>query len=150
MGNICKKSRNINFNSKIYYETEKELDNLTLDNTPKFSFENEIHLCKVLDVYDGDTIKVAFKLINTDNYIYYSIRLLDIDTPEIRTKNKKEKEKGLQARDYLRNLILHKNIILVCNKFGKYGRILGTIYFNLDDMYENKSINDIMKKFSKY
>ena len=43
------------------------------------------------DVYAGDTITVIFYLFN--EYYKFKIRLADIDTPGIRTKDLIEKEK---------------------------------------------------------
>lgn len=123
-------------------ETEEELQNLTIKNTPTFNFKNEIHYCKVLSCYDGDTIRCAFK--HGEKYIQYSIRMLGYNCCEIRSKDETEKDKAIQARDFIREKILGKNIYLVCGKFGKYGRILGTVYMNKEDIYTEQSINKLM------
>lgn len=78
-------------------------------------------------VYDGDTITVdidiGFGIWMHDQ----KIRLADINTPEIRGA---EKVEGLKARDWLRNRILNKVVMLhtIKDKKGKYGRWLGRIY----------------------
>ena len=127
-------------------ENIEEMKNLTLKNTLKFNFDKEIHLCKVLSCYDGDTIRVAFKHHNS--YIQYSIRMLGYNTPEIRTKDQNEKEKAILARDALRNKILNKYVYIEFGKFCKYGRILGTVYLNLNDIGDNnKSINKFMEQY---
>jgi endonuclease YncB( thermonuclease family) len=41
----------------------------------------------------------------------------------------------------LEELILNKNVYLLCKDFDKYGRILGVVKYNLSD---KKTINDIM------
>lgn len=105
-------------------------------NTPTFSFNKLKFNAKVIKVYDGDTIWVAIKY--NHKYVKIKVRLLGIDTPEIRTKSLEEKEKGILARDYLSNLILNKIVKLHCDKFDKYGRLLGKIYF------KNKCVNDTM------
>ena len=52
---------------------------------------------KVIKVYDGDTICIATKFpynneLKESNIIYrFHIRLLNIDTPEIKSKNENEK-----------------------------------------------------------
>ena len=46
----------------------------------------------VKDVYDGDTITVAFPF--GDKMFSWNCRLTGVDTPEIRTRNKQEKEFG--------------------------------------------------------
>lgn len=53
---------------------------------------------RVVDVYDGDTIKVHVVRELT-------VRLLDCWAPEIRTKNEKEKQAGLESRLHLRELL---------------------------------------------
>jgi len=53
------------------------------------------------------------------------LRLADIDTPELRGE---ESEDGLIVRDYVRNLVLHRDIIVKTKKTGKYGRWIAWIY----------------------
>lgn len=81
---------------------------------------------KVIKVYDADTITVNLDL-GFNVYVKKSIRLANIDAPEVRGK---QRPKGLIARDYLRNLILGKDIIIKTkkNKTGKYGRYIGEVY----------------------
>lgn len=86
----------------------------------------------VVGVYDGDSITVD---IDLGFYMWMrnqKVRLLGIDTPEIRGE---EREQGLVARDRVRELILNKDIILKSykDKTGKYGRWLGTILVQEDD-----------------
>ena len=86
---------------------------------------------KVVKVYDGDTITVATKLpYENSPYYRFSVRLKGIDCPEIRTKNKDEKECATLARDYLRNILMDKMVILKEVELEKYGRILAHVYFN--------------------
>jgi len=117
------------------YSTYK-LNNCTYKNTPVFSFDNIKTKAKVVKVYDGDTIWVAFNY--RGKYIRVKIRLDGIDTPELRSSNKIEKEKAIKARDYLKRIIDNRIITLHCGKFDKYGRLLGKIYYN------NININDKM------
>lgn len=114
---------------------KSELENCTTANTPLFTFDGKEFLCKCINVYDGDTVTVAFRPFYNeetkigDKTIYkYNIRLSGIDTPEIRTKNLDEKRKGIEIRDLLRKKILNKFITIRCGNFDKYGRLLGDIY----------------------
>ena len=96
----------------------------------------------VVSVYDGDTCTVNIDLgLNT--WIHEEkIRLARIDAPEIRGA---EREQGIVSRDYLRELILDRDIILntIKDKKGKYGRYLGEIWIKDDnDVYYN--VNDKM------
>jgi len=81
----------------------------------------------IIDVYDGDTVTALIDL-GFSIHIKKRIRLNGIDTPEIRTRNLKEKEHGFKARDYLRKLILDKKVTLDTYKPDKYGRCLADIY----------------------
>jgi micrococcal nuclease len=96
-----------------------------IQDAPLFSFEGQDIQCKVVSVYDGDTIKIIFPLNN--NIYKWNCRLTGVDTPEIRTKCKKEKEYGYKVRDLLREKILNKIVKIKCGKFDKYGRLLGEI-----------------------
>ena len=106
-------------------------------NTKELTFEGRICKAKVVDVYDGDTIKIVFPLIeNDENTLYkWNCRLINVDTPEIRTRNIKEKNFGIIVRDNLREKILNKVVDVHCKDFDKYGRLLIEIFS------ENNSIN---------
>ena len=101
-------------------------EHITNSNTHELSFDGETKEAKVLSVYDGDTIKVAFAL--GDSMYKWNCRLLGVDTPELRTSNKKEKEFGYKVRDLLRERILNKVVTLKCSEFGKYGRLLVEVF----------------------
>ena len=55
------------------------------------------------------------------------LRLFGINTPEVRGE---EREEGLKSRDWLRTLILNKEIMVKTyrDKKGKYGRYLAYIF----------------------
>ena len=93
--------------------------------------EKKLYLYKafVKEVYDGDTITVDIDL-GLKTFIHNEkIRLFGINTPEVRGE---ERSKGLISRDYLRTLILNKEILLetIKDEKGKYGRYLGIIWIN--------------------
>jgi micrococcal nuclease len=81
----------------------------------------------VTSVYDGDTVTVDIDLGFGVLLKKQKIRLLAINTPEIRGE---ERPDGLIARDFLREKILNKQVIIKTFKdsTGKYGRWLGVIY----------------------
>jgi micrococcal nuclease len=82
---------------------------------------------KVENVIDGDTIDVIIDL-GFDIKINQTVRLTGIDTPEIHTKNTKEKSAGLIVRKYVEDL-LGKEIYLKTTEFDdKYGRYLAEVY----------------------
>lgn len=89
---------------------------------------------KVIKVYDCDTITIATKFpylttLNESNTIYrFHVRLLGIDTPEMKTKNEDEKTIAHMAQKTLSELILNKNVSLKNTSLDKYGRILANVY----------------------
>lgn len=95
--------------------------------------------CKVIDVYDGDTVTLIIPFYDTFKMI--KCRLLNIDTAEKRTKNKEEKKFALETTEYMKQLILDKVIWVRCSKFDKYGRTLGSLYLTKDDFDNDKSLN---------
>jgi len=99
---------------------------------------------KVIDIYDADTMTVE---IDLGFYINYTqkIRLLGIDTPELRTKNVKEKHLAYEARDYIRDLLLDKYVTITTEKQGKYGRYLANVFY--DDININNEL--ICKGYAK-
>ena len=96
--------------------------------TNKFSLNGYRTYAKCVYVYDGDTIHVVFKMPNSNECFKWVIRMMGIDTPEMKSKNVAEKTKAVQARDFLKGKILDKVIILDCLEFDKYGRLLGNIF----------------------
>ena len=57
------------------------------DDVKEFSFIGETKEAKVVNVYDGDTIKVVFSVLG--KLYKFNSRIQHVDTPEIRTRNKK-------------------------------------------------------------
>ena len=81
-------------------------------------------------VYDGDTITVDIDLGLNSWLKDQKLRLVGIDTPEMRGP---EKPEGTKVRDWLREQILGKPVIIKTHKSrnkGKYGRWLCTVYID--------------------
>ena len=99
---------------------------------------------KVVKVYDGDTITIATKLpYDNSPYYRFSVRLKGIDCPEIKTSNLYEKECALIARDFLREHLMDKMVILQEVELEKYGRILANVYIddqNVSDLLCEKKL----------
>jgi endonuclease YncB( thermonuclease family) len=53
--------------------------------------------------------------------------LRGIDSPEIKTKNEKERILGIEARDGLRKFIMNEIVTLENVDYDKYGRILADV-----------------------
>jgi endonuclease YncB( thermonuclease family) len=115
-------------------------------NALPFSLKSsKLHRCKVETVIDGDTIKCIFKPWFFGIYYLFNIRLLDFDTPELRTKDLVEKEKGIKARDYLFDILLkNPTVYLECGDFDSFGRILGYVYL---DNRRKVCVNNLMIEY---
>jgi endonuclease YncB( thermonuclease family) len=87
----------------------------------------EYKVKEVLRVVDGDTIDVlidlGFGLTKKER-----VRVAGIDTPESRTRDPYEKYLGKEASAYLEEQLIEDNIIIKTEKDGKYGRMLGWLY----------------------
>jgi micrococcal nuclease len=87
--------------------------------------------CKILKVVDGDTVDVDIDLGFGVWLHNERVRIMGIDTPESRTRDKVEKVFGLAAKERLISLLSDKAILdtQVSKKGedmkGKFGRILG-------------------------
>ena len=102
--------------------------------------------CKVLRVVDGDTVDVDIDLGFGVWMHRERVRMMGIDTPESRTRDKVEKAFGLASKDRLKELLPIGSIGVLKteidrsgeDKKGKFGRILG------DFIIEDKRATDIL------
>ena len=109
----------------------QNIDWSKIDNKVKsFTLSGKKILGKCVDVYDGDTVKIVFPVDGMDELYRWNCRISRVDTPEIRTKNIKEKEFAKVVRDKLREKILNKLVIVECLDFDKYGRLLTELYYS--------------------
>ena len=102
---------------------------------------------KVVKVVDGDTIDVVIDL-GFDITTKKRVRFSGVNTPECRTRDLKEKKKGLAAKARVKQILGENECFdLHSEKLGKYGRVLGKIYINkLDgkESFTKKCLNDIL------
>lgn len=88
---------------------------------------------KLMRVVDGDTVDAEIDL-GFGVFMKQRIRLYGIDTPESRTRDLEEKERGLAAKARLSELLGKEFIVeTILNKRGKFGRILGTLHVTQED-----------------
>lgn len=83
----------------------------------------------VLSVYDGDTFRANIDCTTQIFCNNISIRIKDIDTPEIRGKCPEEKEKAQQAKQDLQSFLAKDFDSLRIEKVskGKYFRIIADV-----------------------
>ena len=82
-------------------------------------------------VVDGDTIDVTIDL-GFKVWKKMRVRMEGINTPESRTRDLKQKKRGLAAKDRLIEILKFNDnkCILKVSGVGKYGRALATVLVN--------------------
>tara|TARA_A100001015_G_scaffold318486_1_gene438519 strand:- start:328 stop:777 length:450 start_codon:yes stop_codon:yes gene_type:complete len=115
-----------NCNNKLHNIDEQKLKN----------FVPKIKECKVIKVYDGDTITIAAYLKGDPECYKFKVRLNGIDSAEIKGSSENEKKHAIQARDALSDKILHQIVKLDIKGLEKYGRILADVFYNGENMNE--------------
>jgi len=102
----------------------------------------------VTGVFDGDTITVDINLGFSVTLKDQKIRLLGINAPEVRGE---QRESGLVTRDRLREKIDGKQVLLKTkkDKKGKYGRWLGTIWIEEEDVNQWLLTEGLAQEYGK-
>jgi len=98
-------------------------------------------------VYDGDTVTVDVDLGFGIWLRGQKIRLFGVDAPEVRGE---ERESGLKSRDWLRNEVLEKSVVLetVRDKKGKYGRWLGILFLSGENVNKKLISHGLAKAYA--
>lgn len=97
--------------------------------------------CKVVDVYDGDTVTITF--LNNCSIQKHKLRMYGYDSPEMKPRKNIDNRDSIinnakNAKHFIENLILNQICIFESYGFDKYGRLLGILYLN------NLNINELM------
>ena len=88
----------------------------------------------IVKVVDGDTVDVDIDLGFGMTYKKQRVRMLGIDTPESRTRDKVEKKFGKASKAHLKKLLSNsERISLISHDKGKFGRILGELYGHFEE-----------------
>ncbi len=96
---------------------------------------------EILRVVDGDTVDVRMDL-GFNVWHKCRVRLMGINAPESRTRDKEEKKRGLAAKQWLIDRLeaAGSDIEMQSHGSGKYGRVLGELFT------KEGNINKIMVK----
>ena len=94
--------------------------------------------CKILRVVDGDTVDIDIDLGFGMWMHRERVRMMGIDTPESRTRDKVEKKFGLASKARLKELMPVGSMQILKTEIdrsgedsrGKFGRILGDFFVN--------------------
>ncbi len=88
----------------------------------------DVEVTEVVRVYDGDTITVNIAGFPDIIGEEIGIRVLGVDTPEIRDKNQMIKEFAKYVRDCVKDFLKGSNKIFLCDmKRDKYFRIVADV-----------------------
>ena len=107
------------------------LKQATFDNTPTYSLKGIRTRCKVVEVYDGDTLWIVISLHGS---LYkYKIRMLGYDSPEMKpllsqANRDLEIQAAVRAKEHLIGLLNGKEVVVEFMEYDKYGRPLAKLY----------------------
>lgn len=100
--------------------------------------------CKVLYVYDGDTIKVNIDKGHNDWKHDWMLRLAGINTEELNSSDPVKREKAIQAKAYLETLVKPGQIIYAKSvKVDKYANRYDAYIYLVPDS-TGKSLSEMM------
>ena len=101
-------------------------------------------------VVDGDTVDARVDL-GFNVWIECRVRLQGIDAPETRTKNLKEKQAGLKTKAFLEQVMTDcdNKFVLESHGVGKYGRCLGTIYVDGENINQVLLVEGYAERYEK-
>ena len=104
---------------------------------------------KIISVYDGDTFRADIRGLPDIIGKNIAIRILGIDTPEIKGKCEEEKIVAIKARDFSRKALFNAKTITLKNlKRDKYFRLLADVYFDDIDLANALLVNNFAVKYS--
>ena len=103
-----------------------------------------VYNAELVRVVDGDTCDAMIDL-GFDTWVKKRICFMGVDTWESRTRDLEEKAKGLAAKAFTKDLLENSDegkFSIISYGKGKYGRVLGEIFIEGEDM----SLNELLKK----
>lgn len=79
------------------------------------------------EVIDGDTFDATIDL-GFSTFKKERLRLKGVDTPELRTSNKREKNAAILVTEFVKHLLKDRTLVIETNKKGGFGRYIADIY----------------------
>ena len=111
--------------------------------------QGNVSVTKVISVYDGDTFRVDIDELSDIVGKNIAIRILGIDTPEIKGQCQKEKELAIKARDFTRHYLNNASSIQLSNlKRDKYFRLLADVYIDGKSLAAALLANNLAVRYS--
>ena len=116
-------------------------------NAPCVNHYKDLHKKKykafISNIYDGDTFDATIEW-KKGVFLRFRCRMWGFDAPEIKTKDKVEKENALKTKEFLIQNLEKTNMMatIYCLEFDKYGRLLVILY--LPSIHRHYSINDLI------
>jgi endonuclease YncB( thermonuclease family) len=153
--------------NRIDLDKQHDFSKYNFDNTSVFTLNGVKLKGRLVDIIDGDSLTIILPLFGS--YYKYNVRIMGIDTCEIKSKNDENKLLALEARcellrlitndpSYISSLpkseirkILHTSLFIVdleCYDFDKYGRLLADIYFDNNGYIHSLSKHLLDKKLA--
>lgn len=107
----------------MYTRLVLPLAGLTLEQAKKrtapFGLRLQRHPCKVIKIYDGDSVTLCWRDAHDERLIRANVRLYGINAPEMRGGTEETRREAVRARDMLSELVLGD--ILAATTLGKTG-----------------------------
>lgn len=111
--------------------------------------QDVVSVSRVISVYDGDTFRVDIDELSDIVGKNIAIRILGIDTPEIRGQCEKEKQLAIKARDFTRYYLNNASNIQLSNlKRDKYFRLLADVYIDGESLAAALLVNNLAVRYS--
>ena len=139
--NLCiHRSRRPALKNMLGSPSDEEHNAAKFDDMPRLGqlkkFIPPVHLAKVLRVYDGDSITVGAPLhIAGERRFYkFSVRVRGIDCPEMRSRNRGEKQVAREAKKFVSERLMKRVVHLTRLGTDKYGRLLATVGYDGQDL----------------
>ena len=121
------------------------ISEIDTDSIKYFDWSDQTFEAKPCNIYDGDTFSACWYY--KGDIIKYRCRCLGYDSPEMKVSKTNEKRDEIKAsaviakNKFIELLTQDDTIIIVCDKFDKYGRVLVKVYNKHNGP---RSLNDIM------